>query len=87
MSPYSAEDARGLFKAAVRDPDPCLVLECEVCYNYKFELSDKALDKNFIIPIGKAHVEKAGKDCTIVGHGRALHPTMEAVKTLAKEGN
>lgn len=86
VSPYSSEDAKGLLKAAVRDPDPVIVLENEIIYNWPFEMSDEALGKDFLIPIGKAKIEKKGKDVTIVGFSRALGPTMEAVQKLSSEG-
>ena len=60
VSPYSSEDARGLLKSAIRDPDPVVVLENELMYGLPFDVSDEALDKNFLIPIGKAKIEKAG---------------------------
>lgn len=60
VSPYSAEDCRGLLKAAVRDDNPVVVLENEIMYGASFPISEKALDKDFVIPIGKAKVEREG---------------------------
>lgn len=60
VSPYSAEDAKGLLKAAIRDPDPVVCLENEIMYGQSFEVSDEVLSKDFIVPIGKAKIERPG---------------------------
>lgn len=60
MSPYSSEDARGLLKAAIRDPDPVVVLENEILYGQPFDISEEALSKDFVLPIGKAKIERSG---------------------------
>lgn len=60
-SPYSAEDAKGLLKAAIRDPDPVVFLENEILYGQPFEVSDEVLSNNFVLPIGKAKIEREGK--------------------------
>ena len=54
LAPYDAEDARGLLKAAIRDPDPVVFLENEILYGESFPVSEKVLDKDFVQPIGKA---------------------------------
>lgn len=59
-SPWSAEDCRGLLKAAIRDDNPCVVLENEIVYNDKFDLSAEAADVDFLIPFGQAKVEREG---------------------------
>lgn len=56
MAPYDAEDARGLMKAAIRDPDPVVFLENEILYGESFPVEDKVLDKDFTLPIGKCKV-------------------------------
>ena len=56
LAPYDAEDARGLLKAAVRDPDPVVFLENEILYGESFPVNDKVLDKDFTVPIGKVKV-------------------------------
>ena len=56
VSPYSAEDARGLIKAAIRDPNPVVVLENELMYGVSFHLGDDVLHPDFVVPIGKAKV-------------------------------
>lgn len=60
VSPYSAEDAKGLLKSAVRDPNPVVVLENEILYNASFPMSEEALLSDFLVPIGKAKVEREG---------------------------
>eukprot|EP00345_Euplotes_harpa_P004762 CAMPEP_0168323250 /NCGR_PEP_ID=MMETSP0213-20121227/3374_1 /TAXON_ID=151035 /ORGANISM="Euplotes harpa, Strain FSP1.4" /LENGTH=183 /DNA_ID=CAMNT_0008325295 /DNA_START=113 /DNA_END=664 /DNA_ORIENTATION=+ len=62
LAPYSAEDARGLLKAAIRDDNPVIFLEHELMYGKSFDVSDEAQGKDFLIEIGKAKVEVAGTD-------------------------
>ena len=59
LAPYDAEDARGLLKAAIRDPDPVVFLENEILYGESFPVEDKVLDKDFTLPIGKCKVRIA----------------------------
>ena len=61
LSPCSAEDCRGLLKAAVRDDNPVVLLENELLYGKDFDIDESALDKDFVIPIGKAKIEKEGE--------------------------
>jgi Transketolase, pyrimidine binding domain len=56
IAPFDSEDARGLLKASIRDPDPVVFLENEILYGESFPVSEAALDKEFVIPIGKAKV-------------------------------
>src|SRR3546814_14550444 len=65
VAPYSAADFKGLIKAAIRDPNPVLVLENEILYGRSFEVPK--LD-DYIVPIGKARIARAGKDVTLVGY-------------------
>lgn len=60
MAPYDSEDARGLLKAAIRDPDPVIFLENEILYGSAFPVDDKVLDKDFLLPIGKCKVRWQG---------------------------
>jgi pyruvate dehydrogenase E1 component subunit beta len=64
-------------KAAIRDPNPVIVLENEIMYGQSFPLSAEAQSKDFVLPIGKAKIERVGKDITLVSHsinvGRCLH--------------
>eukprot|EP00475_Leptophrys_vorax_P028678 TRINITY_DN4167_c0_g1_i1.p1 TRINITY_DN4167_c0_g1~~TRINITY_DN4167_c0_g1_i1.p1 ORF type:complete len:434 (-),score=16.28 TRINITY_DN4167_c0_g1_i1:175-1305(-) len=86
LAPWSSEDARGLMKAAIRDPDPVVVLEHEILYGESFPVSPQVLDPNFTIPIGKAKVEREGKDVTIVTFSRMVGVALKAADELAKEG-
>jgi pyruvate dehydrogenase E1 component beta subunit len=60
LAPYDAEDSRGLLKAAIRDPDPVVFLENEILYGESFPVTDKILDHDFTVPIGKCKVRMAG---------------------------
>jgi pyruvate dehydrogenase E1 component beta subunit len=60
LAPYDSEDARGLLKAAIRDPDPVVFLENEILYGESFPVDEAVLDKDFLIPIGKAKVSLRG---------------------------
>ncbi|XP_016905656.1 pyruvate dehydrogenase E1 component subunit beta, mitochondrial [Apis cerana] len=86
MSPTTCDDYRGCFKAAIRDPDPVVMLESEMIYHIQFPTSDEAMDKDFIIPIGKAKIEKPGKHITLATHGLAGVHTLKAAELLAGEG-
>ncbi|PPD70372.1 hypothetical protein GOBAR_DD32750 [Gossypium barbadense] len=72
LSPYSSEDARGLLKAAIRDPDPVVFLENELLYGESFPVSDEVLDSSFCLPIGKAKIERKGKDVTITAFSKMV---------------
>lgn len=84
VSPWSAEDAKGLLKAAVRDPNPVIVLENEILYGQSFPMSVEAQSENFLLPIGQAKVEKVGKDVTVVAHSRMVGLSIEAAEALEK---
>eukprot|EP01129_Flabellula_baltica_P005356 TRINITY_DN1937_c0_g1_i1.p1 TRINITY_DN1937_c0_g1~~TRINITY_DN1937_c0_g1_i1.p1 ORF type:complete len:364 (+),score=105.59 TRINITY_DN1937_c0_g1_i1:41-1132(+) len=86
LAPYSSEDARGLLKSAIRDDNPVVFLESEYAYNYEFEVSEKAMDKDFLIPIGKAKIEREGTDITLISFSRAVKECMDAAEELQKEG-
>jgi len=82
----NCDDSKGLMKAAIRDPNPVVVLESELLYNESFPLSTEAQNPDFIIPIGKAHVERQGKDVTIVTFSRMVGLSLKAAEELKKEG-
>ncbi|XP_069592748.1 pyruvate dehydrogenase E1 component subunit beta, mitochondrial [Ranitomeya imitator] len=86
VSPWNAEDARGLMKAAIRDDNPVVVLENELMYGVPFELSDEVQSKDFVIPIGKAKIERQGSQITVVSHSRSVGHCLEAANVLSKEG-
>ncbi|MDR9482833.1 MAG: pyruvate dehydrogenase complex E1 component subunit beta [Salibaculum sp.] len=81
--PYSAADARGLLKSAIRDPNPVIFLENEILYGRTFEVP--VLD-DFTLPFGKARIERTGSDVTIVSFGIGMTYAMEAAERLAEEG-
>lgn len=86
LAPYDSEDARGLLKAAIRDPDPVVFLENEMLYGTLFPVSAAIMDKDFVLPIGKAKIQRPGKHVTLVGFGRMVQYNLEAAEALAKEG-
>lgn len=86
VAPWSSEDARGLMKAAIRDENPVVVLENEMLYGTAFPLTDEAQHLDFVVPIGKAKVEKEGKDVTIVTFSRMVGVSLDVAKTLEDEG-
>ncbi|MFC3678162.1 pyruvate dehydrogenase complex E1 component subunit beta [Ferrovibrio xuzhouensis] len=83
VAPYSAADFKGLIKAAIRDPNPVLVLENEILYGRSFEVPK--LD-DYIVPIGKARIARAGKDVTLVGYSISVGHALAAAEKLAAEG-
>lgn len=83
VSPWSAADAKGLLKSAIRDPNPVVFLENEILYGQSFEVPDS---EDFTVPIGKAKIERTGKDVTIVAYSIAVGIAMEAAAKLAEEG-
>ncbi|KAI0053584.1 thiamine diphosphate-binding protein [Auriscalpium vulgare] len=86
VSPWSAEDCKGLLKAAIRDPNPVVFLENEMLYGVSFPMSEAAMSDNFILPIGKAKVEREGSDVTVVAHSKMVTHSLEAADLLAKDG-
>lgn len=85
ISPWSAEDAKGLLKAAIRDPNPVIFLENELLYGDSFPVSDEVLSPDFVLPIGKAKIEREGKDVSIISYSRNLNFCMEAAKVLKEK--
>jgi len=85
VTPWSAEDAKGLLKAAIRDPNPVVVLENELLYGQSFPMSEEALRDDFVIPFGKAKIERAGKDLTIVTLSRCVGQSLIAAENLKKK--
>nr|AKA20327.1 pyruvate dehydrogenase [Paeonia suffruticosa] len=86
LAPYSSEDARGLLKAAIRDPDPVIFLENELLYGESFPVSAAVLDSSFSLPIGKAKIEREGKDVTITAFSKMVGYALRAAEILAKGG-
>ena len=83
VAPYDAADAKGLLKAAIRDPNPVVFLEHELMYGETFEVPDM---DDFLIPIGKAKIRREGSDVTLVSHSRMVGRCLEAAEILAGEG-
>jgi pyruvate dehydrogenase E1 component beta subunit len=83
IMPYTAADAKGLLKAAIRDPNPVIFLENEILYGHSFDVPK--LD-DFVLPIGKARIHKVGKDATIVSFGIGMTYAIKAAAELEKEG-
>lgn len=83
IAPYFAADAKGLMKAAIRDPNPVVVLENEILYGRSFDVPK--LD-DYVLPIGKARVFKPGKDVTLVAYSYTVGQIIEAAEILAKDG-
>ncbi|MFT5364152.1 MAG: pyruvate dehydrogenase E1 component beta subunit [Sulfitobacter sp.] len=81
--PYSAADAKGLLKSAIRDPNPVIFLENEIMYGKSFEIPD--ID-DFTIPFGKAKIWREGTDVTIVSFGIGMTYALEAADKLAADG-
>jgi len=86
IAPYSAEDARGLLKAAIRDDNPVVFLENEILYGMTFDVSTESLDKDYTLPIGECKVEREGTDVTLVSYSRGVHTCLQAAEALAAQG-
>lgn len=86
ISPYDAEDCKGLLKAAIRDPDPVVFLENELLYGTAYPVSDEVMSKDFVLPIGKAKIQRPGTHITLVAHSRAVELALHAAQELAKGG-
>jgi pyruvate dehydrogenase E1 component beta subunit len=82
IAPYSAADAKGLLKSAIRDENPVVFLEHEILYARSFEVP---VDPDFLIPIGKAKVLREGGDVTIVAFSRMCEVALQAAELLAAE--
>ena len=83
ISPYSAADAKGLLKSAIRDPNPVIFLENELLYGESFEVPE---DSDFTVPIGKAKILRKGDDVTLIAHSIMVGRALEAAEILAGEG-
>ena len=83
VAPYDAADAKGLMKAAIRDPNPVVFLEHEMMYGIEFEIPDI---EDWVVPIGKAKLRRTGTDVTITAHSRMVGLALKAAEALALEG-
>jgi pyruvate dehydrogenase E1 component beta subunit len=83
IAPYDAADAKGLLKAAIRDPNPVVFLEHELMYGESFDIPDV---DDWVLPIGKAKIRREGSDVTITAHSRMVGFALKAAEILAEEG-
>jgi pyruvate dehydrogenase E1 component beta subunit len=83
ISPYSAADAKGLLKSAIRDPNPVIFLENEITYGFSFE---EEYEEDHLVEIGKAKVLREGNDVTIIGFSLVVKYALEAAEELSKQG-
>jgi pyruvate dehydrogenase E1 component beta subunit len=83
VAPWSGADAKGLLKAAIRDPNPVIFLENELLYGSKFEVP---VSDDYVLPIGKAKIERPGEDVTITAFSIMVSKALEAAEILAAEG-
>src|SRR5205085_2732236 len=83
IAPYDAADAKGLLKAAIRNPNPVVFLEHEMLYGQEFEIPDVA---DWIVTIAKAKIRRAGADVTITAHSRMVGLALKAAEQLAADG-
>ena len=83
VAPWSAADAKGLLKAAIRDPNPVIFLENEILYGQSFPVPDAA---DFVLPLGKAKIERSGADVTIVAFSIMVSKALQAAEKLAEDG-
>ncbi len=83
VAPWSSADAKGLMRAAIRDPNPVIVLENEILYGQSF---DCPTDPDFVLPIGRAKVERVGRHVTIVAFSIMVGVALKAAEVLAEQG-
>mgnify|MGYP001332589529 FL=1 len=83
LAPYDAADAKGLLKAAIRDPNPVVFLEHELMYGIEFDVPEV---DDFVLPIGKARIRREGTDVTLVAHSRMVKFALDAAEELAGIG-
>jgi pyruvate dehydrogenase E1 component beta subunit len=83
IAPYAADDAKGLLKSAIRDPNPVIFLENEILYGRSFPVPT---DPDFTVPIGKARIVRPGKDVTITAFSITVGLALQAAEVLAGEG-
>src|SRR5216683_572837 len=83
VAPWSAADAKGLLRAAIRDPNPVIFLENEILYGHSFDVPTAA---DFVLPIGRAKIERPGRHVTITAFSLQVGQALAAAETLAAEG-
>ena len=85
VTPWNCRDNVGLLRAAIRDDDPVVFLECEMMYGIEFDMTPEELDPNFTLPIGKAHIERAGSDVTITAFSKMVGHSLKAAEILKND--
>lgn len=85
VAPWNVEDLRGLLKASIRDDDPVVFLENEMMYGVSFDVDDRVLDKDFVLPLNQAKVEREGTDVTITAFSKMVGFSLQAADILQKE--
>ena len=83
IAPYDSADAKGLLKAAIRDPNPVVFLEHELLYGVEFDVPDT---DDWIVPIGKSKIRRPGADVTITSHSRMVGFVLQAAEELTQDG-
>jgi pyruvate dehydrogenase E1 component beta subunit len=83
VAPWSSADAKGLLRAAIRDPNPVIVLENEILYGHSYECPT---DPDFVLPIGRARIERPGEHVTLVAFSIMVGVTLQAAEALAAQG-
>jgi pyruvate dehydrogenase E1 component beta subunit len=83
VAPWSAADAKGLMKAAIRDPNPIVFLENEMLYGETF---DVPTSEDYVVPLGRAKIERSGSDVTIVAFSIMVGKALKAAEELAEQG-
>lgn len=81
--PATAYDAKGLIKAAIRDPDPVLYFEHKLLYR---RIKEEVPTDDYVVPLGRARVARSGKDISVITYGAMVHTALEAAEQLAREG-
>lgn len=86
VSPYSSADAKGLIKAAIRDPNPVMILEHELMYGVSFPMTDEQQSPDWVIPIGQARIETPGTDVTLISFSKTVGLCLEAAEVMKSKG-
>lgn len=86
VSVYDCEDARGMLKSAIRDPNPVIFLENELMYGKSFQVPDEMMDPEFLVSLDKAKVMREGNDVTITAFSKMVGVALEAAEQLEEQG-
>ena len=86
VAPYSSADAKGLMKAAIRDPNPVIILENELLYGVSFPMTDEEQSKDWVVEIGKAKIERPGTDVTVVTFSKPVGMALAVAEQMEAKG-